>query len=677
MLTDGQIGVIVEAEEADAEDLATDIAKKREALLDGYSQRPYGDEVKGQSSVVTSDISDVVESLLPSLMRVYAQGKQVGKFTASDPEADDEAEQKTLYANWVFFESNPGLKILHSVFKDALLQFTGTCKVWWDESEEVTEERYTGMSQEQILKLKLEPETEILDTERDEAGPDAELQPETFTVKVKRTTKTGIARLTPIPPEQTRIAKNAADFVKPRFIGQKTPKTRSELILMGFNKKKVNGLPAHDQKTSPVETARNYDLNRSQDDNPTVVKANDVIMLGEYYMYIDVDEDGVSELWQIFYAGTEVLDKTRVDEHPYAVCVPIPMPHRAIGTCPAEQVADIQLIKSTLVRHTLNNAYLINYARTLVNERVDLDDILAPPTPGQTIRIKGDEPIAGSVEPMVVQPQIPDLLQAVEYVDTMRENRTGITRFNQGLDADTLNQTATGFKGLMGASQQREQLIALMMSDGIKTLFNKIIALAHKHQSAETQIRVTGEVMNINPSGWRYKMDCAVQVGIGSGDRQEKISNLNYILQQQKELMLQRSTVSDQSKMYNTLDKLVTEVGLKDVDLYFNDPSKPQETLQSENEQMIQMIEQLQAQIEQQGNQIAEAALIEQQGKLALGKAQLELDVEKLKIDTFNKTEDRKFKYTDLETKENVDIPGEGVEVENASTEELIRLASE
>ena len=247
----------------------------------------------------------------------------------------------------------------------------------------------------------------------------------------------------------------------------------------------------------------------------------------------------------------------------------------------------------------------------------------------------------------------------IEYTDTMRENRTGVTRFNQGMEADTLNQTATGYKGLMDSSQQREQLIARMLGEGVKTLFNKIISLAHKYQNEVTQIRATNDVMEVDPTAWRYKMDCSVQVGLGSGDRQEKIQNLNFILQQQKELMQLGSVVSDEVKMFNTFDKLVTEVGLKDVDLYFNDPEKPDEVLQAENQQLMEMVKSLEAQVQE--NPLAEAEMVKQQGAVAIAQAKLVLEEEKMKLDAFDKESNREFDYTELEVKENADIPGKGV----------------
>ena len=43
-----------------------------------------------------------------------------------------------------------------------------------------------------------------------------------------------------------------------------------------------------------------------------------------------------------------------------------------------------------------------------------------------------------------IEPLQPQVFQFLEFMNTMKENRTGITRYNQGMDANSLNKTATG-----------------------------------------------------------------------------------------------------------------------------------------------------------------------------------------------------------------------------------------
>ena len=619
MLSDREILNIVSGEKSDSISYRDEIGDKRTTLMDYYNMRPYGDEVAGRSRFVSSDVSDVVEGMLPSLIRVFTQGKEVAKFTSDSPDQDDEAEQKTLLANYVFYRQNQGVLTLTNMFKDALLQYTGTVKVMIDESSEVTEENYSGLSQEELDALQMDEETEITEITQEDKAVITDLGAvtiTTFDATVKRTQSKKKVVYENIPPEEFLISRTARDFVKPRMIGHTTPKMRYELLEMGFDADLVENLPAQTRiQNSEEQNARYYDYDNNDLGNPTNQRATDLVELTEMYVYIDADEDGIAELWQIFEAGDKILEKNLWDEHPFAVVTPIPIPHRAVGTCPAEQVADIQLTKSVLVRQALDNIYSTNYQRVAYNDRVDLDDLLTP-RPGGAIAVEGEGPIGDSITPIITQPQVQQILQQIEYVDSSAERRTGFTRFSQGLDADALNHTATGFKGISDYSQQRIELIARVFAEtGVKELFRKTISLMSKHQEQSIQIKVSGQPMEIDPTAWRYNLDCMVNVGLGSGDRNEKIVNLNVILQRQLELMQQGTSLSDQAKVYNTLEKLIVETGLKDASLYFNDPEKPTEVLQSQNEQLTQAVQMLQQQVQQ--NPLAEAEMIKAQARMA------------------------------------------------------------
>lgn len=659
-MSDSEINAIVGAEEADSLNFQSTIGKNRAKMLDYYNCRPYGDEVDGQSQVVTSDVSDVIEGMLPSLVRVFTQGKYVARFEADNAASDDEADQKTAWANYVFMRQNDGTLILHNMMKDALLQYTGTVKVYWDESKEVTKERYAGLSMLELQRLSMDDETEI--EEQEEVVEYVQGSPVTvYNVHVKRTRKVGKTRIVNIPPEEFLICRNARDFVNPRFIGHRTPKTRSELILMGFDRDVVENLPADDSFTfekSYEKNSRYWNYDGNSDSNAGD-PANDIVHLGEYYVYIDTDGDGVAELWQIFRAGNEILSKEQVDEHPFCVIVPIPIPHRAIGSCPAEQVADIQYLKSTLMRQALNNIYQTNYARTVVNERVDLDDLLTPRA-GGIIRVNDDAPVMDSIQPFVVQPIAEPILGMMEYVDVMREIRSGVTRYNQGLDSEALNKTATGFKGIMEAGQQRLDMIARIFADtGIREIFRKIIKLSMQYQDTSMQIRVMGQPMEIDPTSWRHNLDCRIDVGLGSGDRQEKIVNLNAILAIQQTLKETGSMLTDEAKMYNTLDRLITEVGLKDAALYFNNPEQPVQVLQAQVEQLMAMVQQLQAQMQ---NPLAEVEQIKAEAKMAAQQQQQEFETKKLLLEMEQKQKEFETNYltklTEMELKYQQNVPG-------------------
>lgn len=653
MLKDSEIANIVGAEERQALGYlgeGSQIQQNRATLLDYYNQRPFGDEVEGLSKIVTSDVSDVVESMLPDLLEIFTQSKYIARFTATKDEYRDEAEQKTVFANWVFSEQNSGVLSLHNMFKDALLQYTGCIKVTWDDSEEVTADEFRGLDEVELMKLESDPNFEITNIEESEEG---------FNIQGEWINKTGRVCIENVPPDELLIARRSRDFIDPPFIGQRTPRTRSELLEMGFNKKLVQSLSKDDAPDNEVKLARNWDLEENYEENPTSDPSKDVIYLGEYYVKMDVDKDGISELWQVFYANGKVLEKNRVDSHPFCAGVPIPMPHKAIGTCPADQVADLQLLKSTLVRQMLNNIYATNFNRVVANERVELDDLLTP-RPGGVVRVDGTGPIGDAVYPLQTVSQVPDILQGIEYTDTMREVRTGVTRYSQGIDSEILNKTAEAYAGQRSSSQKRINMIARIFADtAVKRIFERIVELASKYQSEAMQMVVHGRTLVIDPTQWRYKTHCHINVGIGTGERREKIQNLNYFINEQKELMQLGAPIVDFKKLYNAYDKLVTEVGLKETSLYFNDPEIPQELLIAEIERLTRENQAIQQQLQ---NPLAEAEAIKQQAtterEIAKIQTKAQFDMMKAQQEQMQHDDKMAIELTKIEANTNKNVPG-------------------
>ena len=655
MLSDSQVGVIIKNEVEAALAYEGELSRKRAKLMDYYNAQPYGDEVDGQSSVVTTDVSDVIEWMLPSLLRIFTQGKNIATFSGNTEADDQEAKEKTFLSNYLFTQEHKGTLILHNMFKDALLQYTGWVKVFWDDREDTKIEQWEHLSELERQKLLLNDRLEV--TSEEVVEEDGQTF---FNIETKEIIKARGVCYANIPPEEGLISKNSRTFEDPVFIGHRSPKTRSDLIQMGFNRDIVNNLPADEYfEDSEEKNARYHDLNRTN--NPSNHHPNDVIYLGEYYMRLDVNEDGVTELWQVMYAGQRVLSKEPVDEHPFAVCIPVPIPHRAIGSCPAEQTADLQFRKSTLVRQMLNNVYQTNYPRILHSNKVELDDLMTPRA-GGLVGIDSDSPdVAGHAQMLGITPMVEGMLAAIEYTDTEREVRTGMTRYSQGMDAESLNKTATGFLGIKDASQQRMELIARLFADGgVRDIFEKTVRLLSKYQKDPLVFDVMGEDMEISPRIWGDNTRCRIDVGLGSGDRQEKILNLNAVLQRQLEFKQMGMVIVDQEKIYNTMDKLVTEVGLKDVDVYFNNPQVPEETLFAQNEQLTQMVMQMQEQL--QSNPLAEAELVRAQAKMLEVQSKesnsMNQFMMKMQADMQKFTAEMAAKLTELELKYDQDVPG-------------------
>ena len=104
----------------------------------------------GRSRAVSTDVSDVIEGMLPHLMDIFAGSDEVVRFEPVGPEDEEAAQQETDYVNHVFMQQNPGFMVLYSFIKDGLLSKTGLVKVWWDEDEREERETYYDLTQDQF-----------------------------------------------------------------------------------------------------------------------------------------------------------------------------------------------------------------------------------------------------------------------------------------------------------------------------------------------------------------------------------------------------------------------------------------------------------------------------------------------------------------------------------------------
>ena len=91
----------------------------------------------------------------------------------------------------------------------------------------------------------------------------------------------------------------------------------------------------------------------------------------------------------------------------------------------------------------------------------------------------------------------------LEYLDVVREQRTGVTRYSQGMDSDSLNKTASGMNQILTQSQLRVELICRVFAEtGVKELFKKTLETIIKHETKEKIIRVNEQYFNMMPMEW-------------------------------------------------------------------------------------------------------------------------------------------------------------------------------
>ena len=287
---------------------SSDLATQRKNALKYYLGEPLGNEVEGRSSVVSQDILEVVESILPSLMRMFTQSDKVVNFEPTHPDDVPYAEQITDYCNFIFNHDNDGFGILQSMFKTALLQKNGFCKVYWKTSKEQKKERYKNLDETQYQALLIDDEVEVIDVKENvDEQAEALIEPgmegmaeqviTSYDVEVRRVKEYGRVAIDPIAPEEILVSPRAKTLQDCDFIAHRVTKTVSELINMGFDKKDVESLPSAEMEVFNTEAMirRNYDDATTELNVSNIDPSMRVVMITECYMRADIDGDGIAE----------------------------------------------------------------------------------------------------------------------------------------------------------------------------------------------------------------------------------------------------------------------------------------------------------------------------------------------------------------------------------------------
>lgn len=591
-MTEDDLGNLVEHYITDSLGYTGDeLSQERETALDYYFGRPYGNEQDGLSKVVSRDVSDTIEWILPSLLRIFTGGEDVVRFDPVGEEDEAQAEQETAVTNYVIQNQNPGFQIFHDWFKDALLSKTGIVTWWWDKTDKVKFERYTNLTDDEYGGIVGQDSIEVVEHEErvepvDEAvlanmrvqaqagGMDPAQVPTEqvqHDILIKRVAKQSRLRIGGVAPEEFLIHKDARDVETGLFRAHMCRMTISELREMGYEDEVLGQLSLSETgmpSKGTEEVARDEYAESDSADRTIIDEATRRVWVFFCTVRVDYDGDGHAELRRIVYCQGHVLENDYTDAVRYADICPVRTPHRFVGQSVADLVMDLQRIKSELWRQALNNLYLANNPQKgVISGSVEIEDLLRPRIGGLVRMTRPD-----AVVPIVTPDMSGAALQMMEYTDTVRENRTGVTRYNQGLDADTLNKTKGGIEKILGQAQQRIELIARIFAEtGVKRLMQGIHDDLVRNQRKDIAIKLKNKWVRVNPSTWRERTDLTCHVGIGTGNKEENVKNL-LLLSQMQFAGLQAGIVLPENLHYAG-KKLAESMGRKDAEQFFSEPA--------------------------------------------------------------------------------------------------------
>ena len=557
--------------------LETETTESRRKAIQYYNGEEYGNEVDGRSRIVTREVAEAVDGAMPALMRVFTSSDETVVFEPNGPGDEEKAKQATEYCNWVFMRDNPGISILHTWIKDALLSKVGTVKVYWQDETEVNTESYENLLSDELALLLQDESMEVVSQQERPIAKSIdpmtgqEIDVMAYDVKVRKTDKKGRVKIENVPPEEFIVSKKTIELTDTPFCAHRRLVTRSELVAMGFDKDEIDQLPTYEDLTYTPERVARYS-NGEQPDDPSLDMSMQEVECFEAFIRVDYDGDGIAELRRVFYAGQNILENEEIDYLPFCSICPIPLPHKFFGQSLADRTMDLQIIKSTLTRQILDNMYLTNNARVVAVEgQANLDDLLTV-TPGGVVRVKNP----AAVQQLPVQAVAGQSFPMLEYMDNIQAKRTGVNDASQGLDPNILqNTTAAAIAAMQNAAGSKMELIARIFAEtGIKDLFRNILHLLCKYQDKSRVIRLRGKYVAVDPREWDTEYDITVNVGLGTGNRQEQMAMLGMVLQKQEQIIQQYGPANplvSVGQYRATLGRFIEAAGFKDSSRFFNE----------------------------------------------------------------------------------------------------------
>jgi hypothetical protein len=635
-----------------ADYIQTEIASQRAKAYDYYWGKPFGNEIEGRSSLVTRDVQQHVDSVLPGLVKTFVGSDSAVEFKPRGAEDVAKAEEQTDLANYVYQTWNTGYQLTHDCLKNGLLQKTGVFKWWWEPETKVSEETIYGLDDAQMQQMGQEPDCEII------AHSEYQIailgQPTTLhDITVRKKKESGKVKIAVLPCEEFLISPKATSQYAEEapMIGHVTNKTYSELVEMGIDRAILDEVGGSSEDSN-VDQEKNSRQDRTgafgSQDKDENDPARRMYRYYELYPLVDFDGDGVTERRRVCLINkTKIVHNEVTDHVPLAWWSPKIMPGEPIGMSVADDLMDLQFTRSTFRRQAADNLYVSNNPRLYVNEDADvnIEDVLTV-RPNGIIRGRG--PANNALFPIVVPFVAQHVFQMDEQLAQEGELRTGISRFVQGTDPNSINKTATHASIVNQATQMRTEMYARNFAEfAFIPLFRGVKYLLAKHQTTALTARLRGKVAEIAPDVWNAEYDMSCNVGLGTGNKDQQLMHLQGLAQDVAMVMQSpfAKVLLDPGKAYNLFEKKCELAGFKDATQFMNnpadmDPQQVQQMMQpppDPNQQKLEMEKQKAeqaAQIEQQKlgqQQQADQQKAQSEAQIASQKQQADLSLQQQK----------------------------------------------
>ncbi|MDE4602466.1 phage portal protein [Sinorhizobium meliloti] len=580
-----QVSQLVKDCENYRDELSVDRIKAME-YYDGEMKDTPADP--NRSKVVSRDVRSAIKKVLPSVIRTILGNDKVVEYQPVNEGDEAAAEQATDYVNFVVFPESDGYDAVQDAAHDALKLRNGIIRWWYDKKRKVQVSKHTGLEEQALVQLVADDDVEVLEQEQYEEQIDTPQGPQPVTlynVKIRRVSEYGCTKLAAVPLEEFLIHPDAISIDDSPITGMKTRLRRSDLVEMGYDREKVDSFPASgsDIEEEEEEFTRRRD---AFDENDSIVKALQEVDYYELYVKIDADDDGIAELRRMVFAGglaeINLLEDEEWDEVPFADLIVERRPHQREGNSVTDDMAEIQRVKTVLMRQTLDNLYWQNNQQPIVQEgTIANPEAVLNPKFGQPIRVNQGIDVRGAIGYNTVPFVAEQSFGMLSYLDQEATDRTGISDASSGMAPDALqNMTAKASAMIEAAGVGQTELMVRTFAQGLRRVFQGLLRLVIKHQDKPRTVRLRNQWVTFDPRQWNADMDVTVNTGLGAGTRERDMMMMQVVGQQQEKLLAAYGPVNNPyvsaENIWNSVSRGVEAAGLRTPDLYFTKPTPEQ-----------------------------------------------------------------------------------------------------
>ena len=597
------------------ESIANEIKKREDvynATVELYKKKfPNMSE---KTSWRSMDVKATIEWIMPSMLAAFTDGEDPVDIKGAGVEDDIVAEKIQKLLKYQLERKNSYYTFMLSVLTEAFKTNFGIAKCYWkhDEKREKYEFLWDGNTDVMlpILKSVQKGEYEI---KKMEAIPDAPDLQKISMEKIIVTHNQPVVEY--VPPYELRFTPDGTNLQNCKFVAHRKIVTgdylkRKELEGTYRNVDKAI-LKTGDTQRTHAELMKNDELNSDSGlrDNDNASKP---IELYEAYLNVDYNNDGIMEKVIVHAVGSVPLriSLNEFEMTPFFVCNSVYNPCKVFGDESFSEILEqFQDLKTAMFRQIIINVAKNNVPQSLVDTRYMDVDALLNGDEYVPINPDGNIPINNMFYPVQVQQVSPLAMQVIDRVQSDIENISGSTRYNQGMDSNSLNKTATGITAIMGAADKKIRMVARQIAENFFVpLIRALILYNQKFLEPQQMIRLTNENVVITKDEIDIDYDLIINVGQGAGTKEAQIQYLMLLLGQLMPQWLQLG-IAKNDNVYNVAKELLEKMGLRNAGAFIRDPKSKEAMAEAQQAQQAAMQQQqqllaMQQQAEERKNQV-------------------------------------------------------------------------